>query len=84
MTTAQQFAWPSSAIAFDHWRRALEDAGHVVLLVSIGKASCRGFSAWDPRAPVIAVNTAWNEEARIYTLFHEFAHLTHQNKFRLR
>jgi len=75
VTTAQQFAWPSPAIGFDHWRRALEDAGHVVLLFSIGKASCRGFSAWDPRAPVIAVNTAWNEEARIYTLFHELGHL---------
>jgi Zn-dependent peptidase ImmA (M78 family) len=75
VTTAQQFAWTSPAIAFDHWRSAFEDAGHVVLLFSIGKASCRGFSAWDPRAPVIVVNTAWNEEARIYTLFHELGHL---------
>ncbi|MPY88378.1 MAG: ImmA/IrrE family metallo-endopeptidase [Luteitalea sp.] len=75
ITTTQQVEWRSSAIAFDHWRSALEDTGHVVLLFSIGKASCRGFSAWDPRAPIIAVNTAWNEEARIYTLFHEFGHL---------
>jgi Zn-dependent peptidase ImmA (M78 family)/DNA-binding XRE family transcriptional regulator len=75
VTTAQQLAWPSSSTAFDHWRHALEETGHVVLLFSIGKASCRGFSAWDPRAPIIAVNTAWNEEARIYTLFHEFGHL---------
>jgi Zn-dependent peptidase ImmA (M78 family) len=75
VSTAEQLGWSSSAIAFDHWRSALEDAGHVVLLFSIGKASCRGFSAWDPRAPVIAVNTAWNEEARIYTLFHELGHL---------
>lgn len=70
-----QLAWPSSAAAFDKWREALEEAGHVVLLFSIGKASCRGFSSWDPRVPIIVVNTAWNEEARIFTLFHELGHL---------
>lgn len=26
-------------------------------------------------APVVAVNSAWNESARIFTLFHEMAHL---------
>jgi Zn-dependent peptidase ImmA (M78 family)/transcriptional regulator with XRE-family HTH domain len=70
-----QVSWPSSAVAFDHWRRAVERTGHVVLLFSIGKGSCRGFSAWDRRVPVIAINTAWNEEARIFTLFHELGHL---------
>jgi len=75
VTASQQMAWPSSKIAFDEWRGALERTGHIVLLFSIGKTSCRGFSIWDARVPVIAVNTAWNEEARIYTLFHEFGHL---------
>jgi Zn-dependent peptidase ImmA (M78 family) len=75
VATTDQTAWPSSAIAFDHWRTAIEDAGHIVLLFSIGKGSCRGFSSWDPRVPIIAVNTAWNEEARIFTLFHELGHL---------
>jgi Zn-dependent peptidase ImmA (M78 family) len=75
VSAADQISWSSSAIAFDNWRNAVESAGHIVLLFSIGKGSCRGFSVFDPRASVIAVNTAWNEEARIFTLFHELAHL---------
>jgi Zn-dependent peptidase ImmA (M78 family) len=30
---------------------------------------------WDDRAPVIAINTAWNDEARTFTFFHEMGHL---------
>lgn len=73
--TSRQITWPSSSAAFDEWRAALESAGHIVFLFSIGSESCRGFSIWNDQAPVIAVNTAWNEEARIYTLFHELGHL---------
>lgn len=75
VSTTAQMTWASSAIAFDNWRTAIESTGHIVLLFSIGKGSCRGFSSSDPRVPLIAVNTAWNEEARIFTLFHEFGHL---------
>ena len=46
-----------------------------MFLYPIGEDACRGFSLWDSLAPVIAVNTAWNEEARIFTLFHEFGHI---------
>ena len=35
----------------------------------------RGFSVWDDEAPLVAVNTHWNVAARIFTLFHELAHL---------
>lgn len=75
VSTATQMAWPSSSSAFDNWRAALESTGHIVFLFSLGKDSCRGFSIWDDHAPVVAINTAWNEEARIFTLFHEFGHL---------
>ena len=67
--------WPSAAVAFDYWRSVLEHAGHIVLLFPLGKDSCRGFSIWDDNAPVVAINTAWSEEARIFTLFHEVGHL---------
>ncbi len=70
-----QLDWESSSVAFDSWRAALEKLGVVVFLFSIGKESCRGFSTWDERTPLVAVNTAWNEEARIFTLFHEVGHL---------
>ncbi|MBI1876123.1 MAG: ImmA/IrrE family metallo-endopeptidase [Acidobacteria bacterium] len=38
-------------------------------------SSCRGFSLWSDVAPLIAVNSAWRDEARIFTVFHEFGHL---------
>jgi Zn-dependent peptidase ImmA (M78 family) len=71
----EQKRWATATIAFDEWRSALERAGHLVFLFSLGKDSCRGFSLWDDFAPVVAVNTAWNEPARIFTLFHEMGHL---------
>jgi Zn-dependent peptidase ImmA (M78 family)/DNA-binding XRE family transcriptional regulator len=70
-----QEEWASPSAAFDEWRMALERSGHLVFLFSLGKESSRGFSLWDDFAPVVAVNTAWNESARIFTLFHEMGHL---------
>jgi Zn-dependent peptidase ImmA (M78 family)/transcriptional regulator with XRE-family HTH domain len=75
ITASEQREWTSPSVAFDAWRAALERAGHLVFLLSLGKDSCRGFSLWDDFAPVIAVNTAWNEAARIFTMFHEMGHL---------
>lgn len=75
ISTADQEGWKTHAVAFDQWRATLEQIGHVVFLFSLGKESSRGFSLWDELAPVAAVNTAWNESARIFTLFHEMAHL---------
>lgn len=75
VTIDAQQAWPSASVAFDEWRAALEALGVVVMQFALGQNSCRGFSLWDERAPVIAVNTAWRDEARIFTLFHELGHL---------
>ena len=73
--TTDQKRWSSASVAFDEWRNTLERTGHLIFLFSIGKGSCSGFSLWNDLAPVVAVNTAWNESARIFTLFHELAHL---------
>ena len=70
-----QSAWPSASAAFDSWRKRLESLGVYVFLFSLGKGSCKGFSLSDKYAPVIAVNTYWNEAARVFTLFHELGHL---------
>ncbi len=67
--------WRSHSQAFDAWRGALEAAGILVFLFPLGKQAARGFSLWNHRAPLVAVNTAWNEAARIFTLFHECGHL---------
>lgn len=71
----EQERWPSAAQAFDHWRNSVEELGATVFVYALGKDSCNGFSLWHPVAPLIAVSSAWREEARIFTLFHELGHL---------
>jgi Zn-dependent peptidase ImmA (M78 family) len=75
VTATQQREWKSASRAFDVWREHVENLGVIVLLFSLGKDSVRGFSLWHPTAPVIIINTAWAEEARVFTLFHELGHL---------
>jgi Zn-dependent peptidase ImmA (M78 family)/DNA-binding XRE family transcriptional regulator len=75
IATTDQKRWATPAVAFDEWRAAFEATGHLVFLFSIGKDSCWGFSFWDKSAPVVAISTSRNESARIFTLFHELAHL---------
>lgn len=70
-----QKAWKSPSTAFEAWRSAVERVGITVVQFSMGLDGCRGFSIWDDRSPLVAVNTAWPDEARIFTLFHEVGHL---------
>lgn len=71
----EQLRWRSASAAFDGWRAAVERLGVLVLLFPLGEGNCRGFSLGGGHAPLIAVNTAWNDEARAFTLFHEIGHL---------
>jgi Zn-dependent peptidase ImmA (M78 family)/DNA-binding XRE family transcriptional regulator len=75
ITTASQKDWSTPSVAFDRWRARLEASGHLVFLFSLGSDSSQGFSLWNDFAPVVAVNSAWNEAARIFTLLHEVGHL---------
>lgn len=70
-----QSTWRDSGVALKEWRRAIESVGVLVFLLPIGADAGRGFSLWIPRAPAIVANTHWNPAARIYTLFHELAHI---------
>jgi Zn-dependent peptidase ImmA (M78 family) len=71
----EQVAWKSGSQAFDRWREAVEGRGAFVMLFSMGSSSVQGFALWDRHAPLVAINTAWRDEARIFTLFHEVGHL---------
>src|SRR4029453_6758459 len=71
----ETIAPPTASQAFRRFRSSLEEQGVLVLLFPIGPESVQGFSVWDDRAPAIAVNTAANHPARIFTLFHEYGHL---------
>ena len=75
VTPAEQLEWDNASEAFRVWRGVLEARGVLVLQLSIGKGNVRGFSAWDDHAPLVAVNTSYHPTARIFTLFHELAHL---------
>jgi Zn-dependent peptidase ImmA (M78 family) len=70
-----QTAWHDERVALKEWRRTLEDIGVLVFLLPMGADAARGFSIWNARAPAIVANTHWNTAARIYTLFHELAHV---------
>ena len=75
ISTAEQLAWTSASEAFRSWRGHLEDQRVLVMQLTMGKNNIRGFGAWDDYAPLVAVNTAYHPTARIFTLFHEVAHL---------
>ncbi|MEX2147828.1 MAG: XRE family transcriptional regulator [Candidatus Rokuibacteriota bacterium] len=68
-------SWRTHSQAFRAWRAALEKSGVLVLVLPLGEDAARGFSLWDDSVPLIAVNSAWNWAARVYTLFHELGHL---------
>ena len=75
VTVEDQLGWANASEAFREWRAALESRGVLVLQLSLGRESIRGFSAWDEFAPLVAVNTSYHPTARVFTLFHELAHL---------
>lgn len=75
VTAKEQSSWSSSSSALRAWRSLIEESGVFVLMLPMGKDACRGFSLWDESAPLIAANTSWSPEARVFTLFHEYGHL---------
>lgn len=70
-----QLGWSSASISFRAWRTALEEHGVLVFLLPLGVLSARGMSIWDLAAPAVIMNSAWNVEARIFTMFHEIGHI---------
>ena len=64
VTVEEQVEWPSPNAAFTAWRQRLEEQGVLVLLFSMGRESCRGFSLWDDHVPLIAVEHHYSPRAR--------------------
>jgi len=76
VTIDMQQRWKPGAEAFDQWRACVQDCGILVLLKKMPWEDCRGLSFWDEQlVPVIVVNSGDADNARIFTLFHEYAHL---------
>jgi len=61
--------------AFGRWREVLENQRILVLQSRMSVGEARGFSLIDNLIPVISVNISDSISARIFTLFHEYAHI---------
>lgn len=71
-----QAGWKNDYEALRGWRSALEDRDVLAFALEIGRGEVRGFSSWDPHAPLIAMNTSGVAPApRCFTLAHELGHL---------
>jgi len=75
ITVEEQFKWKNAYEAFNVWRLAIESRNILVFQFKFPIEGARGFSLMDKEPPVIAINSADNILARIFTLFHEYAHI---------
>lgn len=57
------------------FREAIQEQGIVVLHLTLDEDRTRGFSLWDPTAPLLAVNRREGYRARLFSYGHELAHL---------
>jgi Zn-dependent peptidase ImmA (M78 family)/transcriptional regulator with XRE-family HTH domain len=76
VSVQQQIAWKSESQAYSQWRSIFEAHGVLVFQttgVSIQEA--RGFSIATMPLPAVVVNSQDTHAGRIFTLFHELAHL---------
>jgi len=70
--------WNGPEAAFQHWKRAIEAKGVIVISLKLDPSDVRGASRWEhPSVPAILVNREDAEAAtgRAFTLLHEWAHL---------
>jgi Zn-dependent peptidase ImmA (M78 family)/DNA-binding XRE family transcriptional regulator len=72
---SQQLGWQDRYEAFRAWKNALSELGILVFQFRFPRKELQGFSLFDKTVPVIVVNEEDAVEARIFTLFHEYAHL---------
>lgn len=80
VTLDRQLDWDSPREAFEAWRDAIETRGVAVMQLPLGSEGLRGFALTDARAPLLAVNTRENMQARIFTMLHELAHLASETE----
>lgn len=68
--------WRVVNTAYNGWRAQIQRLGVLVLVTSMNRADCRGFSLYrEGMVPVIVVNQKEVDQAKIFTMLHEFGHL---------
>lgn len=70
-----QLGWEKDKEAFLHWREVVEAQEIIVQKTTLHEKSVRGFAITKSGYGFIAVDSTDDVPARIFTLFHEYAHL---------
>lgn len=71
----EQFDWRNEDEALNRWKKAVENLGILVLQANMPIKETRAFSLAEANIPVIVLNSQDLPQARIFSLFHEYAHL---------
>lgn len=75
ITIAEQAEFPDVWQALKRWRAAVEGRNVFVFQFTMPVEEARGFSLKESGRPLIVLNQSDSPSARIFTLFHEYAHL---------
>jgi Zn-dependent peptidase ImmA (M78 family) len=72
----EQITWPDPARALREWLDAIEETGVFIFQSSnVSAEEMRAFTLMDDLAPIITLNAKDVPAARIFSLFHEMAHI---------
>lgn len=75
INTKEQLRWRNESEALQHWRDAVEKQNVLAFSISMPVDDSRGFSLSELRPWAVVLNASDAMRARIFTLFHEYAHL---------
>lgn len=71
-----QLRWRDASEAFQRWRQAVEGQGVFVFVQPMPREDARGFCLVDHSGPpAIVVNSTESDQAKSFTVFHEYAHV---------
>jgi Zn-dependent peptidase ImmA (M78 family) len=77
VTTEEQAAWRTPEAALSAWKAKLESSGVLVVQFSrLDVHEMRGASVVEFPLPIIALNSKDSAAGRVFTLFHELAHIS--------
>jgi len=75
ISVEEQFKWHNQSEAFLHWRNFVEEQNVLVFQLPLSKDEVRGFTIYEEGLPTIVISSKDTINAKIFTLFHEYAHI---------
>jgi len=71
----EQIKWSDPAVALRNWKNAIEKINIFILQSSLPKENISAFCLADQLPYVVFLNSAEHENRRLFSLFHEIAHI---------